>query len=116
LLSRCRQKDIQFDLEKNSLYEVYLKQNGKCYYTNIDIIHNEGYCKYNSISIDRKDPNKGYIKENIVLCCFCINSFKGDMNEKEFKTLLNTILPTLQKWSMNEELKPNDLEQVEYGT
>lgn len=95
LRNKCKLKNIPFDLKKGDLFDIYNLQNGKCYYTNIDIIHNIGKLYYNSISIERLSPEKGYSKENIVLCSFNINSFKGMMTELEFKEYLNMVIPKL---------------------
>lgn len=92
--SKCIRLEIPFALEEDDLYELYLKQDKKCFYTGIEIVHNINYVDYNSISVDKKDPLKGYTKDNIVLCAFCINSFKGNKTEVEFKML---ILETHQK-------------------
>lgn len=92
---KCKLKNLNFDLNKEWLFEQYQKQNGKCYYSNLPIKHNEGCHQYDSISVERLDPNLGYIKTNVVLASFAINSFKGMMNENEFKDYLNIIIPRL---------------------
>lgn len=91
-------KNIPFNIDKDFIYELFLKQEGKCYYTKIPIVHNVGCHQYDSISIDRLNPNGGYTKDNVVLASFNINSLKGMMNENEFKTFLQKILPELQKY------------------
>lgn len=96
---KCREKNLYFDLDKEFIYNLYLKQEGRCYYTGENIVHNTGCHQYDSISIDRLDPNKGYTKNNVVLSLFAINSFKGMMNEKEFKEFLKKTLPELIKYS-----------------
>jgi hypothetical protein len=95
LKKKCELKNIDFDLIKGDLFEIYNSQNGKCYYTEIDITHNKGTLNFNSISIERLDPKLGYTKNNVVLCSFNVNSFKGIMNENEFKEFLNVVIPKL---------------------
>lgn len=92
---KCKTKNLEFDLSKEYLFELYEKQNGKCYFTDIEIKHNLGCHQYDSISVERLNPNLGYIKTNVVLSCFAINSFKGMMQEKEFKMFLGIIIPKL---------------------
>lgn len=92
---KSKKKNIDFNLEKDYLFKLYNLQNGKCYYTGLDIFHNSGCHQHDSISVERLDPNKGYIKDNVVLCLFSINSFKGMMNEVEFKEYLSIIIPKL---------------------
>ena len=98
---KCEKKNIEFNLSKDYLYELYLKQSGKCFYTEIDIIHNVGCHQFNSISVDRVDPNKGYTEDNIVLSSFAINSFKGMFNEYEYKNFLNIVIPKLIEYKDN---------------
>jgi hypothetical protein len=99
LKSRCKGLGVKFDLDNNTLYDLYIQQDKKCYYSGIEIIHGSGTFFYNSISIDKKDPSGGYTKNNIVLCCFCVNSFKGEKNEEEFKQMLKEMLPNLQEFA-----------------
>jgi hypothetical protein len=98
---KCYIKNIPFNLEKGDLFEKYKLQNGKCYYTGIDIIHNSGCSQFNSISIERLSPESGYTNKNVVLCSFSINSFKGMMNEKEFKEFLEIVIPKLINYKNN---------------
>ncbi len=98
LSKKCEVKNMLFDLNKEFLYDLYLKQNGNCYYTGIKIKHNKGCHQYDSISVERLNPDKGYTKDNTVLAAFAINSFKGMMSEKEFKKFLETILPKLNEY------------------
>lgn len=92
---RAKKKNIPFDLDKDDLYIMLLKQNSKCFYTNMEIKHNPGCHQHNSISVDRKDPLNGYTKDNIVLCLFSINSFKGMMSQEEFKQYIISVAPKL---------------------
>ncbi len=51
-----------------------------------------------TMEIDRKDPNKEYSKENIVLCCYWCNSAKTDeFTESEFKAIASGIKEVWQK-------------------
>jgi len=104
LKRKSKSKGLDFDLGKGFLYELYKKQNGKCFYTKMDIIHNEGIFQDNSITVDRIDPNKGYIMDNVVLSSFNVNSFKGMMNENEFKNYLTKYIPLLMGYVKGENL------------
>ena len=51
-----------------------------------------------TMEIDRKDPNKEYSKENVVLCCCWCNSAKTDeFTESEFKAIASGIKEVWQK-------------------
>lgn len=92
-------KNLPFDLDVNFLLELYKNQNGKCFYTGIEIMHNIGVCSFNSISLDRINPGNGYIKDNVVFCANGINSFKGNSTIEEFKEILRTVIPVLKEFS-----------------
>lgn len=93
--TRTRKKNLFSDVDGQFLYEIYKKQEGRCFYSGIEIFHNKNSFEFDSISVDRKDPEIGYTKENIVLCAFGINSLKGSLNEQNFKIYLQRIIPGL---------------------
>jgi len=100
LKTKCKLKGLSFDLDVDFLYNLYVNQNGKCYYSGIDIIHNSGCSNFDSISVERLIPERGYTKDNVVLASFSLNSFKGMMNEVEFKKFLKQIIPNLLNYSI----------------
>jgi len=91
--------NLPFDLDTDFLLDLYKNQDGKCYYSNIEMKHNIGVCSFNSISLERLDPNKGYVKTNVVFCANGINSFKGNLSMEEFKEMLQIVLPALKDFS-----------------
>lgn len=97
--SRCKLKNIEFSLSEDYINKLYIQQGGLCYFTKIQMVHNQGRHQYNSISIERLDPNLGYVDNNVKLCLFSLNSFKGMMNENEFKEFLRIIIPKLKEYS-----------------
>ena len=64
------------------LKELWLKQQGKCAISNIDMtyIFNCGRVPTN-VSIDRIDSTKGYTINNIQLVCMACNQMKSDLSE-----------------------------------
>lgn len=80
----CKRRNIKFGLTLEHLIELYHKQKGKCFYTNIEMITDVGL-QNNSLSIDRIIPSKGYIIENIVLCISKINTAKSSLSMLELK-------------------------------
>lgn len=83
-LSNIKQKaklrKISFDLKTKDYIE--LRRNWKCY-----------YCGGVSVfSIDRKDNDIGYTKDNVVACCYSCNSLKSNrFSESEMFKLLDFI-------------------------
>jgi hypothetical protein len=106
--SRCNQQKVPYDIDAEYLYELWNLQQGRCYYSNLEMksegkVH--GFQSWFSPSVDRKDPTLGYIKGNVVWCCSCVNSFKQTMTTEEFVTMLKDI-----KWDFEEMKETNILD------
>jgi hypothetical protein len=79
---RSKQKKYEFNLSIEEIKVLWEKQNGKCFYTGIEMVTLPNH--YNYFSMDRYDSSKGYTSGNIVLCCHVINIMKKDMSEEDF--------------------------------
>ena len=90
-ISSWRHKTPGCDLTVDFIEQLFKKQESKCYYTGrtMDFY---GCVHPNSISLDRLDPKKGYMQDNVVLCCYDINAMKGNRTEQEFYQLMQSIL------------------------
>lgn len=61
------------------------KQNGRCYYTGILMTVGGGDgSRLERASLDRIDPKKGYVVENVVFCCWVVNSMKNNLPLTDF--------------------------------
>lgn len=73
-------------------------QDGKCPYTgvklgNTDIkISNSGGLE--TVSVDRIDSNKGYVKGNVELVSSLVNQMKNDLDREEFLKVISLIYKT----------------------
>jgi hypothetical protein len=80
----CRYRTKKFnmtsDITGDFLKELWAKQNGICIYSGIQMILPEFGKQRNpfSASLDRKDSNFGYRKDNVVWCCWACNCGKSD--------------------------------------
>lgn len=88
--SKSTRDDICCDIDYLYLLDLYNKQNGKCYYTNMEM-KIEGGKAFDTLSFDRIDSKLGYIKDNVVLCLLSINYFKSNFNLSDIKTVFNQI-------------------------
>lgn len=93
---RSIKKKLPFEIFIGDIISKYIDQNGKCYYSNLDmrISKEEGGALHDpyKMTLDCKDPELGYIKENIVWCIYCVNSFKQRMQKEEVINICRNIL------------------------
>lgn len=83
--SRAKEKVLDFELTREFLMDIYNEQKGLCFYTLLEMrIATEGIKNPYNLSVERKDSNKGYTKENVVLCCDIVNIMKNNSSIEEF--------------------------------
>ena len=66
-----REEARVYDLVYDDILEVWERQDGLCYYSKIQMV-TQPRSDYQA-SLERLDPDLGYIKENVVLCCLEFN-------------------------------------------
>lgn len=90
-----KNRDKEIDISLDYLRDLWIKQDGKCYYTKIDLVLSK-FKKINknpiySASVDRIDSSKGYVKGNICWSSRAINHMKGEMSVEMFWELCKHI-------------------------
>ena len=90
------------DLE---LYEIYLLQDRKCSLTGaaLSLEKEHPLC----LSLDQKDPTKGYTKENVQWLAWAVNRAKGDLSMVDFFGMCEAVLDyrKVQRLSNGAQLK-----------
>lgn len=86
--SRSKKEGYETNIDFKYLKELFNNQNGKCKRTGVNFdltIYCDNKLKRspNSMSIDRIDNTKGYVKENIQLVCLMYNLCKNHWSEEE---------------------------------
>lgn len=85
-------RNIEFNITIEYAWDLFLKQNGKCFYTGDEIFLNSRNGKEEiTASLDRIDSSKGYIEGNVVWCRKDINIMKNDKSYIEFLDLCNKV-------------------------
>jgi len=101
---RAKKKNIPFKLSTKDIIEVFERQRGMCYYSDIkmNIIKNGKDSLHDpyKMTIDCLTPSFGYVKNNIVWCLYCVNSFKQRMSEKEMMNICHNMLVKEKKISI----------------
>lgn len=75
-------RGISFDLTLEDVNNRWETQQGRCYYSGKPLDTRTG--SPFKVSLDRKDSNQGYTRDNTVLCSVRVNLMKRDMTLDEF--------------------------------
>ena len=77
-------KSFAWEIEHEYIYRLWEIQNGRCAMTGHPMTWHRGNGgSYYNASIDRKDPDQGYVVGNIQLVCNAINFMKGTLTDAE---------------------------------
>lgn len=88
LIHDSKRRGVENTLTVNDINEMFYNQNGLCYWFKIPLIPSNLKKHPQQPSLDRLDRNKGYTKENVVLCCYSANIGR---NENDLSTWLEFI-------------------------
>ena len=75
-------RKLEYNLTPNYIQEILDKQEYKCAYSGYSLDKNSDD-KLHIPTIDRIDPNKGYIEGNICICSWAVNTMKMDLQLNE---------------------------------
>lgn len=90
---RATKHNIQFNLDLDFLIDLWNKQNGLCSLSGIKMTFELRMGRTpTNLSIDRKDKNLGYTKDNIQLVCMVCNQIKSDLSEYEMYNFCKKIV------------------------
>lgn len=81
--TRAKNKGRAYTVNIDDLVALWEAQQGRCWYTGVDLVY-DGNRSSEALSIERVDSNKGYTKENVVLCCLAVNEMKSNRTVPEF--------------------------------
>lgn len=80
----------------DGLVEMWEAQNGRCAVTGIEMVWAQGRITPYTVSIDKIDQTASYTKDNVRLICFCVNSFRGTMNDTQMLDVARLIVSGLE--------------------
>ena len=90
--SRCEKKTLPFDLTDH-MEEIKARiAKGKCEMTGLPLRKRHGKMAWNSPSLDRVIPSRGYLYSNIRVVCFAMNAAMGNWGEKVLRKIVSTWL------------------------
>lgn len=73
LIHDSKFRGIENELTVEDINDMYKNQNGLCFWFKIPLIPSKCKKHPQQPSIDRIDRNKGYFRNNVVLCCYAAN-------------------------------------------
>lgn len=88
--SHSKRKNTPFFITVDDIINQYEIQNGKCYYSGRELSYVTN--DKNIMSIDRINPELGYTKNNIVLCCWRVNKMKAGYTTQDFMELCKDVV------------------------
>lgn len=95
--SRSKKRKVPFDIDKDYLISLFQEQNGRCYYSGLDlnvVKDSEVMNDPMKMTLDCIDPNEGYVVGNVVWCAYCVNTFKQKMSIEQMVDICSEIIKT----------------------
>lgn len=85
LRSRAKRRNLEVGITFEEYRQLKISD---CHYCGMNNMFLKYYCEVMNIgmpymSIDRKDNNRGYSRDNVVACCFLCNKIKGSFFTSE---------------------------------
>ena len=93
VVRRANREGFECNITPKYLEELFLTQNKKCALSGLDLEFAPHYRKLNdqNVSLDRIDPNKGYIIGNVQWVHKHINMMKWKLSQEEFIKLCSLV-------------------------
>ncbi len=87
-------RDLEFNLTKEYLWELFLKQEQKCALTGVDLFLSKSRTKYglSTASLDRIDSDLGYIEGNVQFVHKYVNIMKRSLTDEFFIGLCKLVV------------------------
>ena len=97
LLSHSKTRECENTLKIEDIWEIYDKQKGLCYWFKIPLLPSLIKKHPQQPSLDRLDNSKGYVKDNVVLCCYAANIGRNETNIEVWSDFLDVMFNKTNK-------------------
>jgi hypothetical protein len=92
LINDSKHRGLENTLTIEDITSMYEEQGGLCYWFKIPLEPSKNTKHPQQPSLDRLDRNRGYTKDNVVLCCYCANIGRNENDLDTWKTFLGLLL------------------------
>ena len=89
LCTKARNRNRECEIDEFYLFDIWESQSGLCVYSGIQMTL-DTKC-YNTVSLDRIDSTKDYLRGNVQLVCSAVNKMKQEYSEELFIHLCTSI-------------------------
>jgi len=113
-LNSAKERGLEFTVDKEYVYSVFLRQNKKCAITGVDLTFGGVGNTGRTASLDRIDNNSGYVHGNVQFIHRTINYMRADMDIGDFLSICKMV--TDHSGSMSGDFKKIDMSCVMYKT
>lgn len=93
-LRKIKDRDPNCNITLEDMLEIWNQQEGKCVYSKVELQPSKNKQSNNQIytlSVDRIDSSKGYIKDNIQFISIAMNHMKNNMTHQETLELIEIL-------------------------
>ena len=91
LIHDSKHRKVENTLTVDDINEMFDKQNGLCYWFKIPLTPSNHKKHPQQPSLDRLDRNKGYTKNNVVLCCYSSNIGRNENDLDTWEKFLSLL-------------------------
>lgn len=92
LINDSKFRKLENTLTVDDINEMISNQNGLCYWFKIPLEPSSKKKHPQQPSLDRLDRNKGYTKDNVVLCCYSANIGRNENDLETWEKFLSLLL------------------------
>ena len=89
-LQTTRKKSLNIDITPEYILDLLDLQNGLCYWFKVPLIISIDKNPQQP-TLDRLEPEKGYVKGNVVLACFVANFGRNTFSCEKFNNFIDTL-------------------------
>jgi hypothetical protein len=91
LIHDSKHRGVENNLKVEDINEMFVEQNGLCYWFKVPLIPSENSKHPQQPSLDRLDRTKGYTKNNVVLTCYSANIGRNENSVEIWEEFIRKI-------------------------